>query len=214
MRTLKGSLALAALLCAMPATQANFVIDDFVSNADTGFDDSTRSAITFAGIPPTVPVGSLSISTGSVGPFAEFTLSFPTNTTGILNPGILGYNHFLALGGLSVTGFWDLTITASDGAGGAEDGVLTVGLTDGTSGTQVVDLVGLSNVGNLNNLESLKFRFESTGTVPDGFGGDVAALTIGSIAAVPEPTSIALLGLTGLGGVVVVRRRRKAEKTA
>jgi len=34
------------------------------------------------------------------------------------------------------------------------------------------------------------------------------------IVAVPEPSAIALLGLTGIGGVMVARRRRKSQKAA
>lgn len=214
MKLVTGCLTLAVMLASIPASQASFVIDDFTSAASTGFADTTRSAITHAGTVPIPPSSTLTLTTGSVGANASWVLDFVSNSTGILTPGVLGYNHFLKLSGLSVSGNWLMTLTASDGAGGASDGVMTVALADGTSGDQIVDLVGLSDVGNLNNLSTLAFKFQSTSLVADGFGGNVATLTLGSITAVPEPSSIAMLGLTGLGGVIVARRRRKNQETA
>ena len=53
-------------------------------------------------------------------------------------------------------------------------------------------------------------------TVSGPNGGVLSRTNVGigaRILAVPEPSSIALLGLTGLGGVIVVRRRRQNGST-
>lgn len=208
MKSLKGGLALAALLMAMPAAQAEFVVDNFTGAADTGFADTTRSGVSLVGgaVFGGVSAGTLAITTTEAGGGADWSLNFVSNTTGVLNAGMLGYNHFLRLGGLNVSGGdWTLTVTAT-GAGGNVPGSAAYAIAEGTPET-ILDLTALSNVGNLNGLTSLDFSLRK-----DAAG--LGQFVVSNIAAVPEPTSIALLGLTGLGGVVIARRRRKVEEAA
>jgi len=210
MRTLKGSLALAALLCAMPATQAEFVIDDFSGPgaADTGSANTMRTGAVAVGPGSLLfPIGPASVTGVAGGAGGGFDLTYAIGA-GAPNPTGFGYFSSLALSDLVVVGDWEVTFTISNGVGPDGDSKTPTFLANGTT-LGLVDLVPSTHTSNLNGLSDLTLRFRN---LTDSSGSRV--LTIGNIAAVPEPTSIALLGLTGLGGVVVVRRRRKAEKTA
>lgn len=209
MRTLKGSLALAALLCAMPATQAEFVIDDFSGPgaADTGSANTMRTSATLVGAGFLFPAGPASITGVAAGAGDGFDLVYAIGPAAP-NPTGFGYFSSLALTDLVAVGDWEVSFTISNGIGPDGDSVAPTFIATGSS-IAVVDLVPSTHTSNLNGLSELTLRFRN---LTEDAGSRV--LTIGNIAAVPEPTSIALLGLTGLGGVVVVRRRRKAEKTA
>ncbi len=211
MKMMMRGLALAVALIVPAVSQAEFVVDDFIAASGinhTGFADTTRSAVVRVGQIGGVSGGSLSLGTASINSTSSWTLNFVSNTTGVLDPGALGYNHFLALRDLAVIGNWSLMITAT-GTGGTVPGMMTVALANGTTGTQTVDLTGLSNVGNLNGLTNLQFKLTALSLVPDGGGGNIATFDMGSMAAVPEPTSMALLGLTAVGGFFANRRRKK-----
>ena len=110
---------------------------------------------------------------------------------------------------VSPAGTWNYLVTLADGAvtatlagvvggGNPPRGAVTLAAGDfaGLSFATTIDRISITlsgpNGGALNRTNS-------------GLGARIVA--------VPEPTSIALLGLTGIGGVLVARRRRKGEKT-
>lgn len=208
MRTLKGSLALAALLCAMPATQAEFVIDNFSGPGagDTGSANTMRTSATLVGGGFLFPAGAGSLTGVAGAAGAGFDLTYAIGAAAP-NPTGFGYFSSLALDLIAV-GDWEVSFTISNGIGPDGDSIAPTFIGTGST-VALVDLVPTTHTSNLNGLSELTLQFRN---LTDDTGSRVLTLT--GITAVPEPTSIALLGLTGLGGVVVVRRRRKSEKTA
>lgn len=109
------------------------------------------------------------------------------------------------------SGTWDYSVTVADGA---------------TSETLVGTLLGGTPPGGVLSFEDSDFgagiaaiaatidRISITVTGPNGGGVSRTDSGLGGarIIAVPEPSAIALLGLTGIGGVIFARRRRKTEK--
>tara|TARA_B100001939_G_scaffold14962_1_gene12726 strand:+ start:154 stop:432 length:279 start_codon:yes stop_codon:yes gene_type:complete len=60
------------------------------------------------------------------------------------------------------------------------------------------------------NVETINFLFTAKSTVTSGVD-QVAGFKLAQVAAVPEPATMALLGMTGAFGFVAYRRRRKTE---
>ena len=108
---------------------------------------------------------------------------------------------------VSPSAAWNYVVTLADGAvtstlAGAVQGATFSGAVTLAAG----DFAGLSFATTID-------RISITLSGPNGGGLNRTNSGLGArIVAVPEPTSIALLGLTGIGGVLVARRRRKGEK--
>jgi hypothetical protein len=206
MKSMLRGLALAVALIVPAVSQAEFVMDNF-GNGTFGNTSPDATGVTRTGVLGTggyspTWLGSLLQISGSNNPagYFEYTLNF---AGGVPAP-ILGYNHWLALRTLAVVGTWNVTLTAT-GTGGSTPGEATYVLADG-SGDATLNLTALSDVGNLNGLNSLTVRYQAT--APDSNGN--RTLTIGQMAAVPEPASMLLLGSTAIGGLIYNRRRKKA----
>ncbi len=197
MKCVMRGLALAAALLVPVVTQAEIVLDTFTSAASTGVVGATRSSLTGTNSLASFGSGNLQVQASAVGGFREFTLTFAPTING------LGFSRWLELRDLIVVGDWSVTLSAlGGGLGGA--GTMTQTVADNST-SATLDLVNLTNVGHINSLSSLKVRFENL-TDNGGF----RSLTIGEMAAVPEPASMLLLGSTAIGGLIFNRRRKKA----
>lgn len=221
MKLLTGCLTLAAMLCCMPASQAEFLIDNFAGAADTG-STTTRGPVTGVGAGTLVfsPSGDLTVVAGAadagliqdpnsgatqVGSGFNLTYAIAASAP---NPVGFGYFSTLELAGLTTVGDW--AVTFATGNGSSPEGVSKTPVIIANGSTSAsIDLYDNTHAANLNGLTTVNLFFRN---LTDASGSRV--LTLGSITAVPEPTSIALLGLTGLGGVVVLRRRKKMEASA
>ncbi len=222
MKSILRGLALTVALIVPAVSQAELVFDNFVTGQSGALPNTITSTVTTgtgvvginrsynarAGISGSTAsnfTAGLDLNSGSVGAFADWTLSM---SSGFFGPGLLGYNHYLVLKGLNTVGDWSLKITAT--GSDPNQGVMTVAIADGTTGDKIVDLTGLSHVGSLNGLTALNFRATVLVLGSDGINPNViAGLSSTGFAAVPEPTSMALLGLTAVGGFFANRRRKK-----
>lgn len=215
MKLLKGGLLLAALAIAMPTAKAEFVFDDFVGPgaSDTGNADITRT-VTDTGSIFVVGGGTANIVGFTPGAGSFTVLSYDASPA--VATGILGFDRWLQFADLDVAGDWTLDIGyTGDGIGGGgvasgPSSLSPIALTSADNGNFLVDLSQVYSPDNLNNLTNLMLTFTADGAAASG----PTQISFSQIAGVPEPTSIALLGLTGLGGIVVARRRRKVQKEA
>ncbi|MEO9931071.1 PEP-CTERM sorting domain-containing protein [Rhodopirellula bahusiensis] len=182
-----GLFALAA-----PVSQAGMVIDDF-----NGTTLGTRTFYVSSG--GSTPNASATVNSGSAFAtdvaFGQLTYTFASSMN--LSP-----NYSFSLTDFEASGSGEISLVTRNTTG--ITGTETVTFTDGPPSdlSFVFDTVVLSDI------KSLTFNMFS-----DPFGTPID-ISFSSVQAVPEPTSIALVSLAGLGGLVVRRRRKVSEVAA
>jgi len=218
-------LASAAFLFPAATAKADFVLDDFAIAQNVNTLGGSGTVTTAPGVDRTIttpglPADFTTISTGGgnfsatgtdVGSTFTMTYDFATpydlHSTGSGIP-----NNPLVLDLFaSVTGAWELVATYTSATAGASASFAPIAIT--APGAIGLDGRLLGNGLLASTVDSISLVF--TATAVDG-GSTVATLenTSASIAAVPEPGSIALLGLTGICGTVIVRRRKAKKEIA
>ena len=215
-----------AFLVTGVVARAEFVIDDFqvgrtviagltspgVDVVGSGLTRTvTATAGSLAGSVVAIGSGGITVTASGVAAPSNVTLSYASASSFSIHDAfinnVLQMNFFNS--SLTSAADWLLTVTASSTAFDGTDPGGPVSLTFApAAGTTYLNGVDFGNGLIASNVNNLSFSFDYTGSVDAAFSGT------GGIVAVPEPASIALLGLTGLGGVIVVRRRKKQEVSA
>ena len=216
-------LALAAVavgLMASPST-ASVVIDDFLTDTEVGgvsglLTDGGVGIVN--GITRTIEVDSVASAVEVSGGALDVAVAQTESariiydlTAATINRGFF-VDRILTLEIPSITSFGDagtLDISVAVASLGATTGSGTLTVTS-LAGLNLVDVIsnGNGHLAALADVDTLTITVANNDT---GGVSDIAAFTSTTqITAVPEPTSIALLGLTGIGGVIAVRRRRKS----
>lgn len=212
MRYLSVSLLVLFACCA--AAQAEVVIDDFDQSLSVGAgsvnvtvlnDDigGTRT-ITTNGNSSVVTGSGLfranAVSSGGTG-FITMVYDFATtlNLT-IFSNQTLGLDLFR-----TVVGTMSVDLSVGSGAGAASSSFATFTVPPTVDGVSVIasDWAGTAD---LSAVDQLSLTFTPTA------GSVIESTPNANITAAPEPTSMALLGLTGIGGFVIARRRRNKQK--
>ncbi|WP_160168151.1 PEP-CTERM sorting domain-containing protein [Rhodopirellula sallentina] len=157
------------------------VIDDF-SSTTLG----TRASAVFPG---TVTTTGSYDATGFA--FAQLEYTFDESVD--FSP-----SSVIALEDFASDGSGTISLIAKSASGNV---TTTAEFTDATSGRLAFGF----EPGELSAVDSLTFNLQS-----DPFGSQID-LSFSSVQAVPEPTSIALVSLAGLGGLAVRRRRKLAS---
>ncbi len=219
---------MACKLC--PVAEASIVIDDYtvdVSIDNSGANPTSITQLIAGGVSRTVTVGgplgddsNFEIDSGSLTAVLEevgsfFTLDYDL-TTSTINRGFF-VDRLLTTGFTSTvfgSPIFDVLITTT--SAGTTPG--TVSFDDIALSDFAVSLPeAFSSVNGNGHLASLAAVDTISISVTNQNPGGISISSVGSstgIAAVPEPMSLALLGLTGAGSAFVVRRRRRQVATA
>lgn len=170
---------LGILAIGAPLAHAKMVIDDF--------NGTTLGIAKYANAPGTVTTTGGSYTATGVA-FAQLKYTFSESID--LSP-----NYVIALENFESSGSGLISLIAKKSSGNV---TTTTEFTDGASGRLAFDF----GPGVLSGVDGLTFNLQS-----DPFASPIN-FSFSSVQAVPEPTSIALVGLAGLGGFAVRRRRK------
>lgn len=203
-------------------TTASFIVDAGVGNSGAlyshGAAATTERALGAVASGTSIMGMGFKVTNNTGATFENLTIDFTqenwrssttaTNTiaASFATSGNAADGTFLSTGTFSAITALDLVGPAPVAANGALDGNL--------GANQVLRSFTLSNI-NLAQGDSLYFRWRDVNDGGNDAGLSIDNLTItGTFAAVPEPTSLALVGLIGSTGLLAGYRRRKQNKVA
>lgn len=200
-------LVLLAACCTSAAVQAELVIDDFtIPTLNGALDDGiagTRSVVATGSAVMTVDgVGGATFSGGLLGG-SRIDINYVFNTP--FNMDAVGGGNRTLLIDLfdTVTGNWSVQAFFTNSVALQSNTGPIAFSTPGAHGFNY-DLLPVAIATDVKEIKLRLIRLSDGATITSS-GGIVAA--------VPEPTSLALLGMTGLGGWFVARRRGKKTET-